>query len=87
MVRRALASPLALAVVLGLAGGAVVAGAYLGGDITQRCLRTEPPRGTDQSQARVSASADYLRGRLTCRWSNEGRSLVSSRDLPLYSHT
>lgn len=90
MVRRALASPLVLAVVLGLVGSvglAVVAGAFLDGDITQRCLRTEPPRGTDQSQASVSASADYLRGRLTCRWSNEGGSLVSSRDLPLYSRT
>lgn len=90
MVRRAVASRLVLAVVLVLVGSvgvAVAAGAYLSGDITQRCLRADPPRGTEQSQASVSASADYLRGRLNCRWSNEDGSRMSSRNLPLYSRT
>lgn len=87
MVGRPRTTPLTVAIVLTLVGslGLFVAGAYLSGDITERCLRAEPPRATAESQAAVSTSADYLRGRLNCQWSNEDGSRVSSRSLPLYS--
>ncbi|MEP7740361.1 hypothetical protein ABKW28_22175 [Nocardioides sp. 31GB23] len=88
MQRKALGRRLALAVVLVPAGGlgvAVTAGAYLSWDITERCLRADPPRTTDESQAVVTASADYLRGRLQCRWSNENGSKVDVETFPLYT--
>jgi hypothetical protein len=61
-----------------------VSASFLARDISNRCLRMTPPEGTQQSQAEVTASPDYLRGRLTCQWSDLSRTRVTSESYPLY---
>ena len=59
-------------------------GWYLSGTSTDRCLRATAPVGTDETQAEVLTSADYVRGELICTWTNSSRAKTSTRVLPLY---
>lgn len=52
-------------------------------DPTDRCLRSAP-QGMDESQAEVITSLDYLRGKLTCTWTNDSGTRKTSVIVPLY---